>query len=152
RHPRRRASLPLRVGCVGLGVGTIAAFGKPGDTLVFYEINPEVVALSQGPAPTFTYLRESPADVAVVPGDARLSLEREPPREFDVRAVDAFSTAAIPVHLLPREALQVYLRPLRTPDGVVALHVSNRYLALKPVAQGLAARLGLQATLVVSLG
>jgi hypothetical protein len=152
RHPRRRAGLPLKIGSVGLGVGTIAAFGKAGDTLVFYEINPEVIALSEGPIPTFTYLHESPADVAIVPGDARLALEREAPREYDVLAVDAFSSDAIPVHLLTREAILVYLRHLRGPDSVVALHVSNRYLDLKPVTQGLAARLGLYATLVVSFG
>src|SRR5262249_55405144 len=137
RHPRRLAGLPVRVGCVGLGVGTLAAYARPGDAFVFYEINPEVIALSQGEHPTFTYLRAPPAETTIVQGDARLSLEREPPRQFDVLVVDAFSSDAIPVHLLTREALTVYLRHLRAPDGVVALHVSNRYLDLKPVSQGL---------------
>jgi hypothetical protein len=152
RHPRRLAGLPLRVGCVGLGVGTLAAYGRPGDAFVFYEINPQVIALSQGESPTFTYLRDSPAETTIVPGDARLSLEREPPRQFDVLAVDAFSSDAIPVHLLTREALTVYLRHLRAPDGVVALHVSNRYLDLKPVTQGLAGALGLQLGYFFSMG
>jgi hypothetical protein len=151
-HPRRRAGLPLRVGCVGLGVGTLAAYARPGDAFVFYEINPDVIALSEGPQPTFTYLRDSPAETAIVPGDARLALEREPPRDFDVIAVDAFSSDAIPVHLLTQEAALVYLRHLRGPDGVLALHLSNRYLDLKPVAQGIAGKLGLEATLVLSLG
>ena len=152
RHPRRLAGQPLRVGGVGLGVGTIAAYSRPGDTFVFYEINPEVIALSEGPAPTFTYLRESPAECVVVPGDARLALEREPPRGFDVLAVDAFSSDAIPVHLLTREALVLYLGHLRAPEGVLALHVSNRYLDLKPVVRGLAGPLGLRTMLVVSRG
>jgi hypothetical protein len=152
RHPRRLAGQALRVGGVGLGVGTIAAYSRPGDAFVFYEINPAVIALSAGPAPTFRYLRESPADVVVVPGDARLALEREPPRDFDVLAVDAFSSDAIPVHLLTREALLLYLRHLRPAEGVVAVHVSNRYLDLKPVVRGLARSLGLRASLVVSPG
>jgi hypothetical protein len=152
RHPRRLAGQPLRVGGVGLGVGTIAAYARPGDTFVFYEINPEVIALSEGSAPTFTYLRESPAESAVVPGDARLALERELPRGFDVLAVDAFSSDAIPVHLLTREALRLYLGHLRAPEGVVAFHVSNRYLDLKPVVRGLAGPLGLRGALVVSRG
>lgn len=149
RHPRRRAGESLRVGVVGLGVGTLAAYARPGDTFRFYEINPEVIALSAGFSPTFTYLRDSPAHVEVVPGDARLALEREPPRDFDVLAVDAFSSDAIPVHLLTREALLVYLRHLRGPNGVVAFHVSNRYLDLRPVVKGLAGRLDLRAALVV---
>jgi hypothetical protein len=152
RHPRRLAGLPLRVGCVGLGVGTLAAYGRPGDAFVFYEINPQVIALSQGERPTFTYLRESPAETTIVQGDARLSLEREPPRQFDVLAVDAFSSDSIPVHLLTREAVAVYLRHLRAPDGVVAVHVSNRYLDLKPVTQGIAGVLGLRLGYFFSMG
>ncbi len=152
RHPRRRAGQPLRVGGVGLGVGTIAAYSRPGDVFVFYEINPEVIAFSAGADPTFTYLRDSLASVQVVPGDARLALEREPPRDFDVLAVDAFSSDAIPVHLLTREALLLYLRHLSTPEGVLALHVSNRFLDLKPVVRGLAGSLGLRASLVVAPG
>ncbi len=152
RHPRRLAGDPLRVGVVGLGVGTLAAYGRPRDSFVFYEINPEVIALSEGPAATFTYLRDSLADVEIVPGDARLALERERPREFDVFAVDAFSSDAIPVHLLTREALRVYLRHLRAPDGVLAVHISNRYLDLQPVVKGLAGDLGLEAGLVSWMG
>ncbi len=149
RHPRRVAGEPLSVGVVGLGVGTLAAYARSGDTFRFYEINPEVIALAQGPEAIFTYLPDAPARIEVVPGDARLALEHEPPREFDVLAVDAFSSDSIPVHLLTRDALAVYLRHLRAPEGVVAFHVSNRYLDLRPVMMGLAGRLGLRAALVV---
>ena len=152
RHPRRVAGEPLRVGVVGLGVGTLAAYARAADVFRFYEINPAVIDLAQGPAALFTYLADAPGDVAIVPGDARLALEREAPGEFDVLAVDAFSSDAIPVHLLTREALGVYLRHLREPDGVVAFHVSNRFLDLRPVVKGLATDRGLRAALFVWSG
>jgi SAM-dependent methyltransferase len=119
----------LRVGVVGLGAGTIAAYGKRGDTYRFYEINPLVVRLADT---EFSYLRDSAAKVDVVPGDARLSLEAEPPQGYDVLAVDAFSGDSIPVHLLTREAFDLYFRHLKE-GGVLAVHVSNKYLDLKPV-------------------
>ena len=140
-HPRRAAG-PLRIGVVGLGVGTLAAYGRPGDSLRFYDINPGVERLSGPRANVFTYLRNSSARVEVVLGDARLSLERELARgareDFDVLAIDAFSSDAIPVHLLTREALDVYLARLARPDGILAIHISNRNLDLAPVVQGLA--------------
>jgi hypothetical protein len=147
RHPRRLAGEPLRVGLVGLGVGTLAAYAQPGDVFRVYEINPDVLRLSEGPDPTFTFLHDAPAEVTTVLGDARLSLEREPPQELDVLALDAFSGDAIPVHLLNREAFAVYLRHLRA-GGVLAVHVSNKYLDLKPVVRGLAGSFGLRAVLV----
>ncbi len=152
RHPRRVADEPLRVGVVGLGVGTLAAYARAGDTFRFYEINPAVIALAQGPTAVFTYLSDARGKVEVVPGDARLALEREAPEEFDVLAVDAFSSDSIPVHLLTREALGVYLRHLRMPDGIVAFHVSNRFLDLRPVVKGLAGERGLRAALVAWSG
>jgi len=120
---------PVRLGVVGLGAGCLCAYARPGDRLRIYELNPlvERVALEQ-----FSYFRDAPADKRIILGDARLSLEAEPPQGFDLLAVDAFSGDAIPVHLLTAEALAVYFRHLR-PGGVLALHLSNRYLDLAPV-------------------
>ncbi len=155
-HPRRSAPADhsLRIGIVGLGVGTSAAYGEKGDVVRFYEINPAVVRLSLGPENIFTYIKDSPAQVDVVQGDARLSLEREltdgHPQNFDVLAIDAFSSDSIPVHLLTREAIEVYLRHLRAPSGVLAIHISNRYLELEPVVRGAAQSLGLSVAVVES--
>lgn len=124
-----------RVGVIGLGAGTLAAYGREGDRYRFYEINPLVLRLART---EFTFLADSPAQVEVVLGDARLSLEREEPQGFDVLAVDAFSGDAIPVHLLTREAIALYLGHLRA-GGLLAVHVSNRYLDLAPMV-ALAAR------------
>ncbi len=137
---------PKRVGLVGLGVGTLAAYGQPGDTFRFYEINPQVVDMAQS---LFFYLRESRARIEIVEGDARLSLQHETVAPFDVLALDAFSGDAIPVHLLTREAFGVYRKHL-TPDGVLAFHVSNDFLDLTPVVAQLAAINGFSAVLVRS--
>jgi SAM-dependent methyltransferase len=126
---RHRNDGPWHVGVVGLGIGTVAAYAEAGDTYRFYEINPLVPALARE---YFTYLSDSKADVAIVLGDGRLSLERELPQGFDVLLVDAFNGDSIPVHLLSREAFEVYFRHLK-PDGILAIHVSNRYLDLEPV-------------------
>ncbi len=123
-----------RVGVIGLGAGTLAAYGKPGDSFRFYEINPQVVAVANT---WFTFLRQSPAKSEIILGDARLSLEGEPPQQFDVLAVDAFSGDAIPVHLLTKEAFAIYFRHLK-PDGILAVHTSNTYLNLAPVVKLLA--------------
>ncbi len=145
-HPRRSRG-PMNVGVVGLGVGTIAAYGRPGDTYRFYDINPAVVALSTGPARLFTYLADCPAKVEIVLGDARLSLERELSSRsaipFDVLAVDAFTSDAIPVHLLTREAVEIEMARLARPDGILALHISNRQLDLEPVVRAAARSLSL---------
>jgi SAM-dependent methyltransferase len=141
------ASRPgMRVGIIGLGAGTLAAYGHEGDTYTFYEINPLVVQVAEN---EFTYLRESAASTEIVPGDARLSLESEAPRGFDVLAVDAFSGDSIPTHLLTREAFAEYFRHLR-PDGVLAIHISNRYLDLAPVVAAAAHGLNKPAMLVTS--
>jgi len=126
---------PLHVGVVGLGVGTLAAYGRAGDRYSFYEINPLVIKLARQ---EFSFLGDSPAAVEVVPGDARLSLEREPSQGFDILVVDAFSGDSIPVHLLTRQAFSLYFRH-RKPDGVLAVHISNHYLDLRPVVQSAAA-------------
>jgi SAM-dependent methyltransferase len=122
----------IRVGVIGLGTGTLAAYGRPGDYYRFYEINPLVLRLAHT---EFTFLGDCKAKVDVAMGDARLSLERESPENFDVLAVDAFSSDSIPVHLLTLEAMKLYFRHLR-PDGVLAVHISNRYLDLEPVLAG----------------
>jgi SAM-dependent methyltransferase len=135
---------PVRVGVVGLGAGALAAYGRAGDTIRFYEINPAVIAMAQQ---DFSYLGDSKARIETVLGDARLVLEREPPQRFDVLAIDAFSGDAIPVHLLTLEALDVYLRHLAS-DGILAFHVSNKFLVLPPVVGALAKARGLQARYV----
>jgi len=133
-----------RVGVIGLGTGTIASYGREGDYYRFYDINPQVVEIARR---EFTYLMDCPAKVDIVLGDARLSLEREPPQNFDVLAVDAFSSDMIPVHLLTIEAFREYFRHLRS-DGILAVHVSNRHLALEPVVQLAAEALGKAVRLV----
>jgi SAM-dependent methyltransferase len=129
---------PLRVGIIGLGAGTLAAFGRRGDHYTFYEINPLDIQLANT---QFTFVQDSQAQVEIVAGDARLSLEREPSQQFDVLALDAFSSDAIPVHLLTREAMALYFRQLR-PDGVLAVNISNKYLNLQPVFANSAEWLG----------
>lgn len=138
---------PKRVGVIGLGTGTLAAYGKPGDDFHFYEINSDVVRIANN---AFTYLRETAARHEVTLGDARLSLEQEPPQQLDVLAVDAFSGDAIPVHLLTKEAIAVYLRHLK-PDGILAIHTSNSYLALAPVSVQLANAFGYRSKSILSL-
>lgn len=130
-----RQAGPLHVGVVGLGAGTLAAYGRAGDRYTFYEINPLVIQVARL---DFTFLADSPAAIELVPGDGRLSLEREAPQQFDLLAVDAFSGDSIPVHLLTREAFVLYFHHLKA-DGVLAVHVSNQYLDLQPVVESAAA-------------
>lgn len=134
----------LNVGAIGLGIGTIATYGRAGDSYMFYEINPLVEKVAEQ---QFTFLRDSPAKITIVLGDARLSLEREQPQNFGVLVVDAFSGDSIPVHLLTRQAFQLYFRNLK-PDGVLAVHVSNQYLNLEPVVAAAASALGREAVIV----
>lgn len=138
----------LRIGVVGLGVGTLATYGRPGDLLRFYEINPDVTRLAHE---HFTYLRDAPAQVEIVPGDARLTLEREQDAPFDLLVLDAFSGDAVPAHLLTREALQVYLRRLR-PEGLLAFHISNLHFDLRPVVASLADDAGLAFRILIAAG
>ena len=134
-----------RVGVIGLGTGTLAVWGKPDDTYHFYDINPQVVDIAQS---EFTYLKDSKAATRISLGDARLSLEREAPHEFDVLVVDAFSSDSIPVHLITKEAMTVYLKHVKA-GGAVAFHVTNRFLKLAPVVKKIADELGLYTALVV---
>jgi hypothetical protein len=154
-HPRRTAgaagsngnpsSTPdktLRIGVIGLGCGTIASYGQPGDTIRYYEINPQVLRIS---SEYFTYRKDSAATVEIALGDARIQLEKElaalGPQRFDVLAVDAFSSDMIPMHLLTKECAELYKQHLKA-DGILCLHISNRYLDLSGVTRGLAKAMG----------
>ena len=132
---------PLAVGVVGLGAGVIAAWMKPGDRLVFYEISPRVVDIARR---EFTFLQDTAAKTEIVLGDGRLSLEREPPRGYDVLGIDAFSGDSIPMHLVTREAMAIYLKHLK-PDGVIVFQATNRFIDLLPVVKRLASEFGLEA-------
>jgi len=144
----RQAAGPVRIGVVGLGVGTTSAYGRAGDVVRFYELDPDVLALAKS---HFSYLTSSPATLEFVIGDARLSMERElasgKPQKYDVLAIDAFSSDSIPVHLITREAIEMYMQHL-APNGLLAVHVSNRFLDLKPVLANIAAAAGLSARLI----
>ena len=151
RHPRRAAIQPLKIGAVGLGTGSIAALSEPQDRLRFFEIDPLVIEFAQR---YFTYLKDARGKVEIVMGDARLSLEREMAiaqqhHSYDVFAVDAFSGDAVPVHLLTREAFLLYDLALKS-DGILAIHISNRYLDLKPVVYGAAIERGWKLMMVVT--
>ncbi len=139
-----------RIGVVGLGAGTLAAWGRPGDQFRFYEINPDVENIART---WFSFLSDSKAQTEVVLGDARVQLEREldagRSHDFDLIAVDAFSSDSIPMHLLTAECADIYRRRL-APGGVLALHISNRALELDPVARGMARYLGWTAVEIVS--
>ncbi|MBM3739278.1 MAG: hypothetical protein FJW39_26195 [Acidobacteria bacterium] len=133
-----------KVGVIGLGAGTLAVYANPGDHYKFYEINPEVVDLAHA---EFTFLRDCAGKTEVLTGDGRLLLAAEPPQQYDVLVVDAFSGDSIPVHLLTREATELYRKHLR-PDGILAMHISNTHLDLQPVVARLAGTLGRPAFLV----
>lgn len=137
---------PHKIAVIGLGTGTLAAYARPGDLYRFYEINPLVKMIANE---YFTYLKDSEAVIEVALGDARLSLEREEPQNFDVIAVDAFSSDSIPVHLLTVEAMRLYLKHLK-PGGILGVHISNRYVDLEPVVSRAAAAIGLRAWLVTT--
>ena len=142
-HPKRH-SYPgnLRIGVIGLGVGTLSAYGRQGDYIRYYELDPNVVNLSLSQKPAFTYVRNSPARIDVALGDGRLLLEEEAARGelqyFDVLVLDAFSGDAIPVHLLTKEAFETYWQHVNPDSGIIAIHVSSRHVNLLPVALGIA--------------
>jgi spermidine synthase len=132
---------PLNVGVIGLGAGVIGAWMKPGDTLTFYEISPRVLDIARR---EFTYLADTSAKTEIVMGDGRLSLERAPARGYDVLGIDAFSGDSIPMHLVTREAMALYVKHVK-PDGVIVFQATNRYIDLLPVVKRLAAEFGLEA-------
>ena len=135
---------PRKVGVIGLGAGSVIAYARKGDTFRFYEINPQVVEVAHS---EFTFMKDTPATIEVVLGDGRLSLEREASQQFDVLAMDAFSGDSIPMHLLTREAMQIYLRHLK-PGGVLLFQATNRFLNIAPIVASLANEFGLSAVLV----
>lgn len=139
---------PQRIGITGLGAGVMLTYARAGDYYRVYEINPSVVEFANK---EFTFLKDCPAKVDLVMGDARLSMEREPAQNFDVLHLDAFSSDSVPVHLLTREAFELYFRHLK-PDGILVLHISNRYLNLQPVAARAAEALGKHAMFVEDYG
>jgi hypothetical protein len=138
---------PLAVGIIGLGAGVVGSWMRPGDRLVFYEISPRVVDIARR---EFTFLQDSLAKTEIVLGDGRLSLEREPPRGYDVLGVDAFSGDSIPMHLVTREAMALYVKHLK-PDGVIVFQATNRFVDLLPVVKRLAAELGFEAVNVADM-
>jgi hypothetical protein len=138
---------PHRVGLIGLGAGTLATYGKDGDYFRIYELNPDVTRMAEAP---FTFLPRCKGKVDVVPGDARLSLERESPQRFDILVLDAFNSDAVPVHLLTREAFLLYRNHVKT-NGVIAVHLSNQHLDLVPVVVNVAKYFG-YATAAVDYG
>jgi spermidine synthase len=139
---------PRRVGVIGLGTGTLAAYGREGDVFRFYDINPLVEPIARH---LFTYLKESAAMIEVVPGDARVSMAQEPAQGYDVLVIDAFSSDAIPVHLITSQAIDLYRRHLQ-PGGIIAFHVSNHFLDLAPVVEELARHAGMQTAFVINEG
>jgi hypothetical protein len=130
--------LPHKVGVLGLGCGTLAAYTMPGDTLRIYEINPLVVRIARE---QFTYLKDTAARTDIILGDGRLSLEREPGQQFDLLVMDAFSGDSVPVHLVTREAFQTYFRHMK-PGGILAVNITNRYLDMRPVIERAASAFG----------
>jgi hypothetical protein len=134
------ADRPIEVGAIGLGAGTIAVYGKPGDRYRFYEIDDAIVAAAHR---HFSYVGDSHATVDIALGDGRLLLQQESGRRYDVLVIDAFSGDSIPVHLITREAVALYRDRLK-PGGVIALHISNSHLDLRRVVARIAADLGLQ--------
>ncbi len=135
-HPKYAHNEHLHVGLLGLGVGTLVAYARSGDEYRLYEINPVVVDLAQGRENYFSFLKDSKANITIILGDARISLERElaegNPQDFDVLVLDTFSSDSIPVHLATKEAFALYLEHL-APDGIIAAHITNLHLDLQPV-------------------
>jgi len=137
-HP---ANAGRNIGVIGLGAGTLAAYGQTGDHMTFYEINPAVEPIARN---LFTYIRDSGAQISIIEGDARTSLTGEAPQKFDVLVIDAFSGDAIPLHLLTTEAVELYKRHLSS-DGIIAFHISNQHVDLEPVVAQLARAAGMKA-------
>jgi hypothetical protein len=133
-----------RVGIIGLGAGVVAAYGRKGDEITFYEISQKVVDIERK---EFTFLRDTPARTSVILGDGRLSLEREAPNRYDVLGIDAFAGDSVPMHLITREAMALYVRHL-APDGVIVFQATNRYIDMMPVVKRLATEFGMEAVLV----
>jgi len=131
------------IGCIGLGTGTTACYRQPGQRLTFFEVDPVIERIARNPD-LFRYLEPGGQDVEVILGDGRQNVSRMPDGTFDLLILDAFSSDAIPAHLLTREALAIYLRKL-VPGGIAVFHISNQYVRLEPVVANLVADAGLSA-------
>jgi len=146
----------VNIGVTGLGVGALAAYARAGDGIVFYEIDPRVIALAAGPGARFTYLNNCQAQTEIVPGDARISMQEElrtrGARGFDVLALDAFSSDSVPVHLLTIEAFETYIRHLRDEQSIIAVNISNRFVDFRPLMAGIARHFGMELILIESRG
>ena len=159
-HPRRAtAGEPMRIGVAGLGVGAMAAYLRSGDLMRFYEINPTVIDWAAGPDAYFSYTRDTKGQVETILGDARMSLEQElrarPPGEaagYDLILLDAFSSDAVPVHLLTVEAFELYRTHLRDRESAILVNISNRFLDFEPLMEGVAGHFGWHATLFIDVG
>jgi spermidine synthase len=147
RVMRAMEGRPRKVGVIGLGAGSLMAYARPGDEWVFYELDPMVVEIAER---QFSFQRLSPAKAKYVLGDGRLSLEREAPRGYDLLAIDAFSGDSIPMHLITREAMEVYVKHL-SPDGALVFQATNRYVDLLPVIRRLADEFGMQTAWIEDL-
>jgi hypothetical protein len=157
KHPRRLTETAgMRVAVFGLGAGALAAYVRSQDMMRFYEINPLVIEFAAGPRAHFSFINESPGTIETIPGDARLSLEREwragGSQNFDVIVLDAFSSDSVPVHLLTVEAMQLYLANMRDDNGLIVANISNRFLDFRPLMAGLAQRLGLEMKIAFHAG
>jgi hypothetical protein len=133
------------IGIAGLGTGSTAAFGQPGQRITYFEIDAHVRRIAENPK-LFSYLNDTPADYEIVMGDARLSLEKQPDAKFDLLLMDAFSSDAIPIHMITKEAVELFFKKLK-PGGILLVHISNRHLDLAPVVGNIARELGLVARL-----
>jgi hypothetical protein len=142
----KAAQGPLRVGVIGLGVGTLVSYGRKNDYFRLYDIDPLVIDIARK---QFSFLSRTPAATEIILGDARLQLEREPAQQFDVLLVDAFSGDSVPIHLLTFEAFAQYFRHLK-PNGVLAVHITNRFLDLRPVVKTAANRFAKEVRMVDS--
>lgn len=140
-YRKQHPGIGIKYGVVGLGAGTIAAYGEKGDSTTFYELDPKVLRFANK---YFTFLSDSPANVNVLLGDARITMEKQSPQDYDILVIDAFNGDAIPIHLLTRESVELYMRLLK-PDGMLLMHVSNRYLDLTPELGNIAQALNLKA-------
>jgi hypothetical protein len=156
RHANADAPDGVHMGIVGMGIGTMSAFARAGDRVRYYEINPEVIQVAYGQTPFFTFIMDSRSDVTVVPGDARLSLERElsagNPQQFDLLVMDAFSSDSVPVHLVTEEAFRLYFAHLKSEDSILAVNVTNRYIDLEPVVAANAREIGFHGIRLDSAG
>jgi spermidine synthase len=134
----------FKVGIIGLGVGSLVTYARPGNEFTFYEIDPDIIDMVSGENPIFSFVYEQASQTRIISGDGRLKLQEAPVNYYDMIVLDAFSSDAIPMHLITNEALQIYLTRLQ-PEGVLALHISNRYLDLLPVLKNMAEKNSLKA-------